>query len=313
MIRTEHVRQKSMTQEAIQPSDNVGHQIDRLVALEQELAAVRSRATVGESEGEVEKMKALILKQIGEIQTLKGVQKRISEDAIRQRTQTEHLSKVAQEQAKQIQAMSIQLQLFQELESSLRDQQEVIATESAYLRQENESSEGRIQSLMADNEKLKSRIAELESAPRVAEFKFAGSLAGSSSASSLDELSRKEIRLEGYARRLRSGQTMVREALNEALVELETAMRMNPTADLLKITEYELGRVEIEMKKTPTSSPSRRVLEENFEDLIQQRNFLRTVREASDKEAQSKLTRLQDILSDERLDEIPPPPPVGEI
>ena len=88
---------------------------------------------------------------------------------------------------------------------------------------------------------------------------------------------------------------------------------MNPTADLLKITEYELGRVEIEMKKTPTSSPSRRVLEENFEDLIQQRNFLRTVREASDREAQSKLTRLQDILSDERLDEIPPPPPVGEI
>ncbi len=302
-----------MTQEAIQPSENVGYQIDRLVALEQELAAVRSRATVGEAEGEVEQMKALILKQIGEIQTLKGIQKRISEDAVRQRTQTEHLSKVAQEQAKQIQAMSIQLQLFQELESSLRDQQEVIATESAYLRQENESSECRIQSLMADNEKLKARIAELESAPRVAEFKFTGSSAGSSSASSLDELSRKEIRLEGYARRLRSGQTMVREALNEALIELETAMRMNPTADLLKITEYELGRVEIEMKKTPTSSPSRRVLEENFEDLIQQRNFLRTVREASDREAQSKLTRLQDILSDERLDEIPPPPPVGEI
>ena len=290
MIRTEPVRQKSNAKETVKPSETVGKQIDRLVALEQELAAVRGHVTAGADEAEVGQMKLLILKQIGEIQALKGVQKRISEDAIRQRTQVEHLNKLTQEQAKQIQAMGIQLQLFQELESSLRDQQEALGAEAAYLRQE--------------NEKLNARIVEESS-----QMRPAIQAANTSS----DSLIKKEHRLEGYAKRLRSGQALVREALNEALVELETAMTLNPTADLLKITEYELGRVEIEMKKTPTSSPSRRVLEENFEDLIQQRNFLRNIREVSEKEAQSKVARLQEILSDERLDDIPPPPPVGEI
>ena len=305
MIRTESVRLKSNAKETVKPSEAIGKQIDRLAALEQALVAVRAGASAGVDDEEVGQMKSLILKQIGEIQTLKGVQKRISEDAIRQRTQIEHLSKVAQEQAKQIQAMGIQLQLFQELEGSLRDQQEALGAEAAYLRQEKEQAEERIQSLIAENERLSSRITELSASERPSVFNGSGA--------SNESLFRKEIRLENYAKRLRSGQTLVRETLNEALVELETAMAMNPTADLLKITEYELGRVEIEMKKTPTSSPTRRILEENFEDLIQQRNFLRNVREASEQEAQAKLSRLQGILTDERLDEIPPPPPVGDI
>lgn len=309
MIRTESVRQKSNQKsnapDAIRPSESVGQQIDRLVAIEQELAAARNRNSPIPEEGEVEQMKALILKQIGEIQALKGVQKRISEDSVRQRTQLEHLSKVAQEQAKQIQAMGIQLQLFQELEGSLREQQEVLATESAYLRQEKDQSEERIRELTAENERLSALLEAQTVAQVIPEFRTGNA--------SLDELLKKESRLEGYARRLRSGQALVRETLNEALVELETAFQMNPTSDLLKITEYELGRVEIEMKKTPTSSPSRRVLEENFEDLIQQRNFLRNIREVGEKETQTKLARLQEILSDERLDDIPPPPPVGEI
>ena len=308
MIRTESVRQKSNqksnAQESIRPSDSVGHQIDRLVALEQELAAVRNRNSPISEEGEVEQMKALILKQIGEIQALKGVQKRISEDSVRQRNQLEHLSKVAQEQAKQIQAMGIQLQLFQELEGSLREQQEVLATESAYLRQEKDQSEARISELTAENERLSALLETQSAAPVIPDFRTGNA--------NIDELLKKESRLEGYARRLRSGQALVRETLQEALVELETAFQMNPTSDLLKITEYELGRVEIEMKKTPTSSPSRRVLEENFEDLIQQRNFLRNIREVGEKETQIKMARLQEILSDERLDDIPPPPPVGE-
>ena len=290
-------------EETVIPASGMARQIERLVALEQELAAIRARASHPDS-ADIGQMKTLILKQITEIQGLKQVQRKFSEETLKQRNQIDQLTRIAEDQSKQIQTLGVQIQLFQELEGSLRDQQEILGSEAAFLRQEKQSAEDRVRLLESEKKDLETQIQN--------QAETAGAT-GEIDPGQVQAMRKREARLQGYAKKLQGGQAKVREVLEGALAEIEVAMRMNPTAELLKVTEYELGRVEIEMKKTPTSSPARRSLEESFEDLIQQRNFLRQVREASEKEAQAKFNRIQEFLNDESLEEIPPLPPMDGI
>jgi hypothetical protein len=86
---------------------------------------------------------------------------------------------------------------------------------------------------------------------------------------------------------------------------------LNPVQDLLKVTEYEMNKLEIELKKTPTSSPSRSSLENTMEQLIEQKNFLRSISDVSSGVFETKIARLREFARDFRIEEIPPLPPTN--
>ena len=57
--------------------------------------------------------------------------------------------------------------------------------------------------------------------------------------------------------------------------EIQEAVRLHPLKDYYNLTCKEVIRVEIELKKTPTSSPNRKSLEKAMEQLINQREYLK--------------------------------------
>ena len=82
----------------------------------------------------------------------------------------------------------------------------------------------------------------------------------------------------------------------------------NPTQELLKLTEFELSKLEKELIKTPTSSPIRGNLELGVDDLLQQKKFLTTMIQESNQVWFQKLEKLTALANDFRLEPLPPLP-----
>jgi len=79
--------------------------------------------------------------------------------------------------------------------------------------------------------------------------------------------------------------------------EVKTATALNPIHDLLKVTQYELDKKELELKKMPASSPVRPKIELQLEELFKQRAFLSNLIE----EAQSEFSKTEDKATQIKL------------
>jgi len=62
--------------------------------------------------------------------------------------------------------------------------------------------------------------------------------------------------------------------LNHLSKEIKQGVSLNPLQDLLKVTQYELDKKELELKKMPSSSPVRSKLEAHLDDLFKQKKYL---------------------------------------
>jgi len=123
-----------------------------------------------------------------------------------------------------------------------------------------------------------------------------------------ERIAENSERVRRYAETLNKEKEWIRETAAKMEEEIRTAATLHPLRDYLLLTEKEVVRVEIELKRMPTSSPARAGLEEVFGQLVTQREFLRTVMEASAVEARERADRLNAIQGDARSAPVPPHP-----
>ncbi|MBC7741390.1 MAG: hypothetical protein H7061_04280 [Bdellovibrionaceae bacterium] len=84
-------------------------------------------------------------------------------------------------------------------------------------------------------------------------------------------------KLNSYFVEVEQTKTKFQSNLAKLTAEIQEAVRLHPLKDYLNLTSKEVIRVEIELKKTPTSSPNRKLLEKAIEQLINQREYLKGV------------------------------------
>jgi len=84
--------------------------------------------------------------------------------------------------------------------------------------------------------------------------------------------------------------TKMLQQVNSLNIEIQNLSALSPIQSLLKVTQFELDKKELELKKMPSSSPIRSKIESQLEDLFKQRSFLTNLIE----ETQSELEKAED-------------------
>ena len=183
-------------------------------------------------------------------------------------------------------AIQAQAKLFVELENTLREQIKILSEENKELVIQNRDLSNRLQN----------RNQIIENAEQMNIHH--------------QIVKKREIKIEKYSEALRNCQTGVKSLMQGLESDLLMAVNLNPASNLLKMTEFELEKTEIELKKTPTSSTDRKMKEQIFDELIQQRNFLRSVIQSSQSELKAKIQILKEAMNDPVLQDLPPMPPL---
>ena len=123
----------------------------------------------------------------------------------------------------------------------------------------------------------------------------------------------REAQIRKQLNLINEKQSKFREFAVEMMSELSLAIQTNPNQNLLKITEFELSKVENQLKKTPTSDTQRKALEVQYDLLVEQRDFLFKITETSNKMWAQKLESLKLLLEHRSMEELPPLPPVSTV
>ena len=123
------------------------------------------------------------------------------------------------------------------------------------------------------------------------------------------QLERQEEQLRVYATSLSNTRNEVKEFSKELVSDIEATRTLHPLNDYLALTEFELSKIELQLKKTPTVSSDRPKLETCLEQLMTQRNFLRSTIDSSHKENEKRASIILKIAESSNLPYIPPPPP----
>lgn len=127
----------------------------------------------------------------------------------------------------------------------------------------------------------------------------------------LSLLNQQESRLEAYNKSLNKKQLELMAQFRFLLNEYRSLEKAHPLQDYLNITESELNRMEVQLRKTPTISVDRSRLEQSFQDLMEQRNLVRDVIDHRKMELSKKMKQLSLILEKAKVDFLPPPPPIS--
>lgn len=107
-------------------------------------------------------------------------------------------------------------------------------------------------------------------------------------------------KLNAYFVHLEQTKMKFQKAIVTLNAEIKAGINLHPLKDYYNLTCKEVVRVEIELKKTPTSSTHRRPLERAIEQLITQREYLKAVidrYEADLSQKQMELAKLNPMLS----------------
>ena len=214
-----------------------------------------------------------------------------------------------------------QLTLFQELENSLRNQNGLIIEEIEFSRKQVSETDQRIANLEKENEDLKQALQDEQENYRtqlLAVDKKLKSLDEDTQfakwiPTSVEKIKRQEKRIKKQMEILGQGQAGLRQFIDELISDLSLAIKLSPLSDLLKLTEHELKKLEIEVKKTPISDPTRKSMEIALGQLIEQRDFLKETTDASSQIWVEKIQKMRKFSEDFRLEELPPLPSILEI
>lgn len=119
----------------------------------------------------------------------------------------------------------------------------------------------------------------------------------------------REMQLKHYANSITEQKSEFVRQTKMLAEEVLVAAKMHPLRDFLKMTEFELSRVEVQLKLTPSISSDRAKLEAYFEKMIEQRDFLKKVVEESEKNFADQAQQLLDLIRSPKMSATPPPPP----
>jgi len=87
----------------------------------------------------------------------------------------------------------------------------------------------------------------------------------------------------------------------------------HPIKDYLAATEYELSKAELSLKTMPALATERVPLASAVRQLMEQRDFLKSLLTNAQRQLEQKVVKLNKIISTGRLGPVPPPPPKVEV
>lgn len=120
----------------------------------------------------------------------------------------------------------------------------------------------------------------------------------------------REMQLKQYANSITDQKAEFIRQTKLLAEEINSASKIHPLKDYLKMTEFELSRAEVQLKLTPTISSDRAKLESYFEKMVEQRNFLEKIVEESERKFASQAQQLLDLIRSPKMASTPPPPPI---
>lgn len=124
-----------------------------------------------------------------------------------------------------------------------------------------------------------------------------------------NQIKSRENQLQTYAQFLTSEKMQLLNSMQEFAEEISLSSELNPMKDYLKATEYQLSKMELQLKKTPMMSPDRVGLEASFNQLVEQRDFLNTIISTSQQKIQQKANSILNRVRNGKLGPVPPLPP----
>ena len=115
-------------------------------------------------------------------------------------------------------------------------------------------------------------------------------------------LNEKAEQVKQAEAKLSSEKAEVRKFSKILAEEIQSAMAVHPLHDYLRMTEFELSKTELQLKKTPSSHPERPRLETSMVGLLEQRDFLQSIIVSSQRQLQEQASAVLRISHDEKLD-----------
>ncbi len=119
----------------------------------------------------------------------------------------------------------------------------------------------------------------------------------------------REQQFSHYVQLVNHAQEELRSAVSRLDQEMQLSINLNPLKDFIKITEREIDRIDLQLKKTPTISPERIRLETYMDELFEQRVFLKDNIRKINQEADKRRSQLAEIYKSTSLSAVPPMPP----
>jgi epidermal growth factor receptor substrate 15 len=192
--------------------------------------------------------------------------------------------------AQEVTTLNSQLQSARAQIESSRSIVEELRSEREFIREQLKAERNNNTSLgLANDQKVKGERAELERLSA--------------------QLQQREFQLRTYAASVSEEKSEVLRRARLLADEIRAATTLAPLKDYLALTEFELGKVEILLRKTPVISIERPRLEANFNQMIEQRDFLKTAIANSQRQLDHQAMQLMKIARPEKLSPIPPMPP----
>ena len=123
------------------------------------------------------------------------------------------------------------------------------------------------------------------------------------------QLRQREAQLRQYANNISREKAEVIRCATQLAEEIHSARTLNPLKDYLSLTEFELSRIELQLKKTPTVSLDRPRLEACLSQMHEQREFLKSAIAKSKRQLDEQAASLLKIARGQKVGAIPPLPP----
>lgn len=123
------------------------------------------------------------------------------------------------------------------------------------------------------------------------------------------QLKNRESQLRHYAANIAKEKNDIIQCARQLADEIHSARTLNPLKDYLSLTEFELSKAELQLKKTPTISLERTRLESVLTQLHEQREFLKKTIMKSKIQLDEQAANLLRITRSQKAGTIPPLPP----
>ncbi len=126
---------------------------------------------------------------------------------------------------------------------------------------------------------------------------------------SIKSLNKREEQLNLYSRWVDSQKEGIQKQVYKLASEIKTTKELNPLNPYLKITEREISKIEVLMTKSNVFGPQRLQLENQYEQLIKQRDEVKELLNRTNIEVDQKAYVLMNVLKSSEFIPVPPLPP----
>ena len=179
-----------------------------------------------------------------------------------------------------------------------------IESEREEMRVKLDAQEGFVNSLKALQLRIAKTNRELSSA-----LHEARAVRTNEDARKTAELNKRELQLKSYAALLVSVKAELVKGCEKLALEIQTAKTLHPLKDYLSFSKREISRLETEGFKLRSGSVERVSLENTLKLLIEQRDWLRSLIDASERELRAQAQIVSQLAERNQVEVVVPPPP----